>query len=276
MTTGRTPPIPISMMVGYGRQDENDPHWVARPGGTDLWLLEYAVAGGADIRVGEDVYHIGPGDAICYQPGVPQYYHMAPAWEHYWAAFTPRAQWDELLAWPALAPGILHLHVHDEALRGQIVEMLGEGRTLAMAPWARGRDFLLNLVERVLLWLDTINPASRHALLDLRVRAALQYLSENYAHSIGMAELAAYCNLSPSRLAHLFRAEVGMAPLQFLTRYRLQRAEEMLLMSNLPISEIAYAVGYENPLYFSRLFKQHAGNSPSAFRRTGRSVPGND
>ena len=88
-------------------------------------------------------------------------------------------------------------------------------------------------------------------------------------HSETLA-LAIAAGLSVSRLSHLFHAQVGVTPMQYLERLRIQHARELLLMSGRSVSEVAYAVGFENPLYFSRVFRRHAATSPRAFRKFGR------
>jgi len=80
-----------------------------------------------------------------------------------------------------------------------------------------------------------------------------------------LENLAAAVHLSPSRLSHLFRVQVGMPPLQFLDRQRADRARLLLMHSSEPIGAIAAEFGFD-PLYFSRWFKRHTGVSPRAYR----------
>ncbi len=86
---------------------------------------------------------------------------------------------------------------------------------------------------------------------------------------IRILELARIAGLSASRLAHLFRDQVGMTPLQWLERHRVERARELLLMSGRPILEICAEAGMPNPTWFARCFARHAGMSPREFRRRG-------
>ena len=65
---------------------------------------------------------------------------------------------------------------------------------------------------------------------------------------------------------HLFREYTGFSPHAYVTRLRLDKAKDLMVSTTMNISEIAFAVGYANPLYFSRLFKRHTGLSPSRFR----------
>jgi AraC family transcriptional regulator, arabinose operon regulatory protein len=75
------------------------------------------------------------------------------------------------------------------------------------------------------------------------------------------------CNLSVSRLAHLFRAQVGLSPMQFLERERLERAKSLLELTPRQVGEIAREVGFEDAFHFSKRFRRWTGSSPRAFRQ---------
>ena len=77
--------------------------------------------------------------------------------------------------------------------------------------------------------------------------------------------------LSPWRLAHLFKSEIGMSPQRYLTLVRLQRAKDRLASGFLPVQEIAISVGIPNPSQFTKTFKQITGQTPAQFRKTTRS-----
>ena len=80
----------------------------------------------------------------------------------------------------------------------------------------------------------------------------------------GLADMA---ELSVSRLAHLFREQVGMTPQQFLEQQRLERARQLLELSGRSIGDIAGDVGFDNPFYFTLRFKKLTGLSPRDYRK---------
>ncbi|MHC4883927.1 MAG: helix-turn-helix domain-containing protein [Planctomycetota bacterium] len=250
--------------------NRDNPHSVFRPKGSDAWLMEYVAWGAARLQLGGRTLDIGPGDLILYRPGVRQDYRMKDGWEHHWASFFPRAHWNEWLRWPEWESGLYHLHIQDEEFRKKLLDLFREGAEISSQAWPQIDNFILNQVERILLWINTINPLSRHALLDSRIRHALQYLVNHHADPITLSLLADHSNMSESRFSHLFRKEMGQPPMQMLNRYRIERGQDLLRMSSLPIGEIARRVGFPNPLYFTRLFKQQVGMSPRQFRKQDR------
>lgn len=98
------------------------------------------------------------------------------------------------------------------------------------------------------------------------VQDALFFLGSNYASPVRISDLAARLQVSQQYLGRLFKAETGVSPMRYLNRLRIEKAKELMRSSAMNISEAALAVGFENIYYFSRLFKQHEGMSPSAYR----------
>ena len=85
---------------------------------------------------------------------------------------------------------------------------------------------------------------------------------------VSVNEMAAHAHLSSSRFRRLFHQRTGFSPLEYLTRLRLNHASQLMAETALSIAEIARAVGYEDPLYFSRLFRRKMGVSPTEFRQS--------
>jgi len=92
-------------------------------------------------------------------------------------------------------------------------------------------------------------------------------LESSFDRKLGLREMGAQVNLSPWRLAHLFKSETGMSPQRYLTLVRLQRAKDHLTNSFLPIQQIGAAVGIPNPSHFTKSFKAAYGMTPVQYRR---------
>ena len=99
------------------------------------------------------------------------------------------------------------------------------------------------------------------------MRKALAYVRDNYAKDLSIRDVAGHLNISESYLAKLFKVEVKMTFLEYLTRVRMRRAMELMKDKNMPIYEIAERVGYRDYRYFSSTFKKLAGVGPKEFQR---------
>jgi len=99
------------------------------------------------------------------------------------------------------------------------------------------------------------------------VRQAMAYLHEHYDQAISRQDLARYLGMSGDYLTYCFRNEVGMTPIAYLNRYRVNQAKLLLAESNKNITEVAIAVGFSDSGYFSRVFRRQVGVSPDLYRR---------
>lgn len=95
----------------------------------------------------------------------------------------------------------------------------------------------------------------------------LHYLEENYSKNITGKELSQATGFSSDYITKQFKRELSMTPIEYLRRFRIAKSMELLRTTELPISEIAKAVGIEELSLFSRLFRQFAGETPSNYRK---------
>ncbi|MET0795428.1 MAG: AraC family transcriptional regulator [Polyangiaceae bacterium] len=114
-------------------------------------------------------------------------------------------------------------------------------------------------------------PSGLPALSDPVIYQALSLMHADFAAKWTVAEIARRVGLSRSGFASRFSELVGEPPLQYLARWRLARAAELLRDTEDGIVEIALRVGYESVPSFSRTFKRFRGQSPGAYRRATRS-----
>ncbi|MDW3647290.1 MAG: AraC family transcriptional regulator [Bacteroidia bacterium] len=84
--------------------------------------------------------------------------------------------------------------------------------------------------------------------------------------NLKLEQLAKLCNLSLSSFKREFKKEYSDSPNNYITGKKLEKAKELLVLTDLPIGEIAYEVGFQDPLYFARLFKKKLKSSPSSYR----------
>ena len=101
---------------------------------------------------------------------------------------------------------------------------------------------------------------------------AKEYFLKHYNEEINIEQYAASRNMSTSWFGKSFSAAVGKSPKQFILDLRILNAQMLLETSDGTVSEIARIVGYENSLYFSRLFRRVKGVSPTKYRQLHREL----
>jgi AraC-like DNA-binding protein len=91
------------------------------------------------------------------------------------------------------------------------------------------------------------------------------YIRQNYMDDMNIEHLAEMAGLSPCYFGSIFKKAIGRSPKDYLIDYRLKKAKQLLIETGHNISEVAAMVGYKDAAYFSNLFKQREGISPSRF-----------
>lgn len=100
----------------------------------------------------------------------------------------------------------------------------------------------------------------------VRLSPLLDWLEDHFAQTILVETLAERAHMSRSTLERLFVKCVGTSPLNYVIELRIRKAELLLRDTDLAVAEVAAAVGIENARYLTRLFRQHLGCGPSAYR----------
>lgn len=104
---------------------------------------------------------------------------------------------------------------------------------------------------------------------DAFVGQAKQYVLSKLDQNIGPGELADFSALSLRQLQRIFKEKLDTTPTNFITTLKMEEAAKLLMISDSNISEIAYALGFSDPAYFTRIFKKYFGKSPSEFAKNG-------
>lgn len=238
--------------------------------GTRDWLLTFTIGGQGRYRCAGREFVCAAGDVMLLQPGTPHDYGTDPAagqWDFYWAHFLPRPTWMAWLLWTEATPGLRQVHLAKGSDRTRLAAIFDRLLCDAVGPEPWGAQLAENALEEAILLVAQAHDRAGLRPLDDRVACVLQEINRRYREPLTVAELAAAVHLSPSRLAHLFRAATGEAPIQMLMRLRLRQAARLLAFSALSVAEIAAEVGFDSPFYFARQFRRQFGVSPTAYRR---------
>jgi YesN/AraC family two-component response regulator len=102
---------------------------------------------------------------------------------------------------------------------------------------------------------------------DSPIQKAMAYVTENIKEKLSLKTVAKYVHLNASYFSVLFKEQTNMTFSEYVTRRRLQMAKNLLVGSNLPITDIAEEVGYQTSKYFIKMFKDFEGITPSQYRK---------
>ena len=131
------------------------------------------------------------------------------------------------------------------------------------------RFFLLEILFRLMaLQSESVQKVEgKQAYHNFYTRQILKCIHENYNTPLSETAIANSVNISKNYMHKVFRNETGMTPLNYLTKYRIQCAQKLLLESSKSIAKIGELCGYPEPIYFSYIFKKVCGMTPSVYRK---------
>lgn len=146
-----------------------------------------------------------------------------------------------------------------------LVERCGDFQTMTtvFSTVERTKEYLENVMGTVVDLRETVSRKKYSSLL----KSAKTYIEQNYDNEdISLNMVAASVNLSPNHFSTIFSQEMGQTFIEYLTQVRMEKAKELLRGTSMKTAEIAYAVGYKDPHYFSYLFKKTQECTPREFK----------
>lgn len=99
------------------------------------------------------------------------------------------------------------------------------------------------------------------------VTKAVEYIIANYNTGLTLSKVAGYINISENYFSHIFKKVMGDSFTEYITKYRIKKAKELLRNTDMRINEIAEQVGFDNVYYFSNVFKKYTGASPVEYKK---------
>ncbi|WFU04356.1 AraC family transcriptional regulator (plasmid) [Rhizobium sp. CB3171] len=133
-------------------------------------------------------------------------------------------------------------------------DLYGDGLTLSL---------LINVLQ-----LRGSQPRRRSELASWQLRRAVDYIEENCLRNIRLEELASLTGLSQSHFSHAFKASTGLPPHQWQTKARLERAKQLLLKGDTPLTNVAVETGFADQAHFTRVFRKNFGTTPASWKRS--------
>ena len=241
------------------------------PAVRDHFLIHYIVSGKGMFHVGDDVYHLCMGQGFLIYPGIVTYYKADEQnpWHYFWVGFHG-LKTELYLKQAGLTVENPIFTSRDYGCTKQCFDdMLASANRLS-----HGRDTcLLGLLYLFLSQLIEDNgqkglPDTAMERTEGYIKQALAYIHTNYSRKISVAEIAHHVGLDRSYLGSLVHERLNTTLQQYLLRYRIEKACELIQDTGLSIGDISRSVGYADPLLFSRMFKRVKDISPREYGKS--------
>ena len=257
----------IVTSCGYYRVHSRPVVSTERPTGRKDYQLLYIAKGKGHFYFDGKEQIITEGNMILYRPNeVQYYYYYAPdKTEAYWVHFTGRHV-ESILEYYGLpeTENVFYTGTSPDYqwMYRQMIQELQLCRS-------NYEELLSLMLRQIFIMINryVVEGKKSGSEIQNEIERATHYFNENYNKQINIDEYAESRHMSTCWFIRSFKQILKVTPMQYILSLRMANAQSLLETSEYNISEIAEAVGYDNPLYFSRLFHKHIGVSPTEYRK---------
>ena len=231
------------------------------------YMIHYILSGKGVFRTGGREYPLEAGSGFLIVPGHLAFYQAdeKEPWTYVWVGFSGSGV-ESFVSYTGLS--VRHpvfQSYHSDELYGSVRDMM-EHNTYGLTNELR-RNGQLQIFLSLIAESAGTQARPEEDRANQYVKRAVEFIQRNYCNPVKVTDVADYVCINRSYLYTLFENSMGMSPQQFLTAFRLTRAAELLAVTQLPVESIALSCGYNDPLVFTKAFKQMKGMSPSAYRK---------
>lgn len=231
------------------------------------YLVHYILSGKGRFSIGEKVYPLEEGYGFLIMPEELAFYQAdeKEPWTYVWVGFNGSSAQEYVKAMGlSITHPVFKSERSDELYR--IVKDMMEHNTFGIANDLR-RNGQLGIFLSIIAQGVPVVEKNEGDRANTYVRKAVEFIQGNYCNPIKVTDVADYVCINRSYLYTLFQNSLGMSPQQFLMTFRITKATELLQLTTLPIESVALSCGYQDPLVFTKAFRQMKKMSPSAYRK---------
>lgn len=182
----------------------------------------------------------------------------------------PNPKLNKWLNWSNKEANIGRIKINDDRYFQEISQLFSKIDIELKSSHFFKEDVATTLLEYLLMKCISAEKIEVIPSIDHRVLSTCDLILSNLASNDSIDSVAEKVFLSPSRLSHLFKQSLGISFIQWRELQRISEAKKLLYFSNISILNIAKSLGYDDSLYFSKIFKKHTGLSPTEFRAIER------
>ena len=235
-------------------------YFLKRENGRLDYQLIYIYKGSGHFFLDGEWTTLSAGNIVIFPPSVPQFYsyYAEEKPEIYWIHFTGNSC-EAILNKYSIQNGNIGENLSIKHLFQDIITELQLKKL-------HYEDIVVDVFYILLSKIHRSFHATLHPVEnDFSIDRLIIELNTKYMDAWTISAMADFCKLSSSYFAHTFKSRMNVSPMQYLNTLRIEKAKEFLTANTMSVNTVARLVGYDDPLYFSRVFKNSTGIAPHKF-----------
>lgn len=219
------------------------------------------------VKIGDREYYPKPGQIYLFPYGVKQSYSAinSNTYTKYWCHFKAKVGENNLFD---MIDVPTYLDLKDMSFfQERFADITNNYNNMTLTSLMKMKAALLDIIafyiEKAEIE-DVLMPSTKSS----EVLKKLLQLMDSYLHEdITIETMAKHVHLHPNYLIKLFKTHMGISPAQYLRKIRVERAKQLLTISDMCVTDIAVSTGFSDIFHFSNMFKNHTGYAPTEFRK---------
>ncbi len=263
----------VDLYLSYCGIEECDPCHHYGPIQRSEYLLHYILSGKGTYTVNGKTWKLGKNQLFLICPEVTTYYEADKddPWTYLWIGFSGIKARTYLDYANLNENSLTGEYEKPETLLSCVRNMLDASK-LTYANELKREGYLFLFLSALMEAQGKTRANTHDYSFQIYVEHAVEFIEHHYREELKVSDMADYIGINRSYLTACFQKSIGISPQQYLIRYRMEKARDLLKTTDLPIAAIAADVGYEDALAFSRGFRHMYGSSPKDFRRKADTI----
>lgn len=257
------PLIKAAYLTDVGFFPKAESHYREREEGAEQYILIYCTEGKGVIEVEDERYELRRSDAFCIPRNVRHKYYADQ--EEPWSILWVHFKGESIHYYPVEERRLVHINSRYSDNRMMVLfkvlfRVLERNYTMGNFIYI---SQVLSLILAEVYFREKIDDSS---VQDRHVTVVIRYMYRNIHKNLTLQEISDEVQLSKSYLNAIFKAQTGKSPVEFFIHLKIKEACKLLKSSECYIYEVSEQLGYEDPYYFSRIFKKVVGVSPRDYQ----------
>jgi AraC family transcriptional regulator, arabinose operon regulatory protein len=249
--------------LGYYPTAKN--HYRERFDGVSENILIYCIEGEGTIEIkNKHKIVMGRGSIFCIPANFPHKYFSSESkpWSILWIHFDSKI----VEKFPIFDLEVINILSPEKnnLIQNHFVDLF----TVAERDYSIGNMiYISNLLNLILVSAYYLDDGLSNNKQNYYLTRCIRYMNEHINENLTLSELAKYLNISPSYLSNIFINHTQKSPMSFFIQIKIEHACKLIRLTDLKMYEIGKTIGYDDPYYFSRIFKKNIGISPQQYKK---------
>ncbi|MCL6606046.1 MAG: AraC family transcriptional regulator [Paenibacillus sp.] len=219
------------------------------------------------LKIGDQDCYPKPGQLILMPEGIKQSYSYISGdpFLKYWCHFSAKV--GDINLFKILELSEVCINADPNVVKGIFSEITNYAKSDAVYAHLLAKGKLMELFSYFIMNIDLDGIIFKNLNTIEKLTKILAYIDSNIEQNISVHELAEIAFMHPNYFMRFFKQKIGVPPIQYITRKKIDKAKELLTSTPRTVSEIAEQLGFSDLFYFSKQFKKIVGLTPTDFRR---------